>query len=83
MIYNINIQHTRLPFPGARRTLHHYFSCTDSPALTDWVMIPQRLTEHSDPELRAYFSQWPEATAAYAAAGYSTDYYQAHVMGKR
>jgi hypothetical protein len=84
VLYNINIYHTRLPgrVDLRRLTQHCYFSCETSPTLTNWVMIPQRLTEHPDPEKRTYFSQWPEATQKYADADYSPEYYDAHVMGK-
>ena len=46
-------------------------------------MIPQRLTEHADPGERAYFSQWTDATRAYAEAGYIRQHYDDHVMEKR
>ena len=82
IIYNIGIYHTRGARPGARRTMHHYYSCVSSPPLTDWVLVPQRLAEHPDPEQRAYFSQWSEATQAYARAGYTREYYDEHVMEK-
>lgn len=83
VLYNIHIYHTRGARRGARRTLHHYYSCQSSPPLTNWVMIPQRLTEHADPGERAYFSQWTDATRAYAEAGYIRQHYDDHVMEKR
>ena len=84
VLYNINIYHTRLPgrTDRGRRTQHCYFSCATSPALTNWVLLPRRLAEHPDPEQRRYFRQWPEAARAFAAAGYSLDFYKAHVMEK-
>lgn len=84
VLYNINIYHTRLPGRAdlSRRTQHCYFSCTTSPPLTNWVMIPRRLAEHPDPELREYFSQWTEATREFVAAGYAREYYDDHVLKK-
>ena len=84
VLYNINIFHTRLPGKAdrGRRSQHTYFSCATSPAVNNWVVIPQRLAEHPDPEQRKFFSQWSEATRAYAAAGYSQEYYRTHVLEK-
>ena len=84
VLYNIAIFHTRRAgrVERGRRTLHHYYSRAASPPLTDWVLIPQRLTEHPDPALRAYYSQWTEATRAYVKTGYSMDYYKDNVMDK-
>ena len=45
-------------------------------------MLPRRLAEHSDPEVRTFYSQWTDATRAFAAAGYSDEHYDATVMDK-
>ena len=50
--------------------------------LTNWVLLPQRLAEHPDPEQRVFYSQWSAATQAYAEAGFSAAYYQEHVLDK-
>ena len=36
----------------------------------------------STPEQRAFYSQWSEATQAYAEAGFSAEYYEEHVLEK-
>ncbi len=82
VLYNIGILHTRVHGAGRRLTQHNYFSREQSPPLTDWVMLPRRLTEHPDPEVRTFYSQWTKATRAFAAAGYSDEYYYANVMDK-
>ena len=84
VLYNINIYHTRQPgsVDLRRLTQHCYFSCKTSPSLTNWVLIPRRLSEHPEPEQRAYFSQWPEATQAWAATDYSAQFYYAQVLDK-
>ena len=84
VLYGIELFHTRLggERAKARRTQHNYFSSVGNPPLTSWVLIPQRLSAHSDPALRAYFSAWPESTQAFAAAGYSHAFYDEHVVGK-
>ena len=84
VLYDIAIFHTRLPGQRtrARRTLHHYYSRAASQPLTNWVLLPQRLAEHPDPEQRAFYSQWSAATQAYAEAGFSAAYYQEHVLDK-
>ena len=79
---NIAIQHTRMPGEGRRLTQHNYFSRAQSSPLPNWVMLPQRPTEHPDPEERTFYSQWTEATSAFAAAGYSDEYYNTTVMDK-
>ena len=66
----------------ARRTLHHYYSRAASQPLTNWVLLPKRLAEHSDPEQRTFYSQWSAATQAYAEAGFSAEYYKEHVLEK-
>ena len=82
VLYNIAIQHTRMPGEGRRLTQHNYFSRAQSKPLTDWVMLPRRLTEHADAEVRTFYSQWTEATKAFADAGYSDEHYYANVMDK-
>ena len=82
VLYNIAIQHTRMPGEGRRLTQHNYFSRAQSAPLTNWVMLPRRLTEHPDPEVRTFYSQWTDATRAFAAAGYSDEYYDANVTDK-
>ena len=47
-------------------TFHHYYSRAASQPLTNWVLLPQRLAEHSDSEQRTFYSQWSAATQAYA-----------------
>ena len=44
------------------------------------VKPPSR--EHPEPEQRAYFSQWPEATQAWAATNYTAQFYYAQVLDK-
>jgi len=85
VFYNINIFHTRRSglAQNGRRTQHTYYSCATSPPLTNWVLVPQRLTEHPDPAQRRYYSQWSEATQAFADAGYSEEYYNTHVIEKK
>jgi ectoine hydroxylase-related dioxygenase (phytanoyl-CoA dioxygenase family) len=85
VFYNINIYHTRQSglAQNGRRTQHSYYSCATSPPLTNWVLVPQRLTEHPAPDQRRYYSQWSEATQAFAATGYSAEYYKTHVVDKR
>lgn len=84
VIYHISIYHRR--YPGLqnrqRRTQHNYYSRTASPPLTNWVILPQRLAEHPDPDLRTYYSQWSDATKAYIEAGYSQRFYEDNVMDK-
>ena len=82
VLYNIGIQHTRMSGEGRRLTQHNYFSRVQSDPLTNWVMLPQRLTEHKDDEVRAFYSQWSDATKAFAAAGYADAYYEANVLDK-
>ena len=84
VLYDIAIFHTRLPGQRARarRTLHHYYSRAASQPLTNWVLLPQRLAEHPDPEQRTFYSQWSAATQAYAEAGFSAEYYEEHVLEK-
>ena len=82
VLYNIAIQHTRMPGEGRRLTQHNYFSRAQSKPLTDWVMLPRRLVEHANPEVRKFYSQWTDATQAFADAGYSDEYYNANVMDK-
>ena len=82
VLYNIAIQHTRVPGKGRRLTQHNYFSRDQSDPLTNWVIVPQRLTEHTDEEVRTFYSQWSDATKAFAAAGYSDEFYQINVMDK-
>ncbi len=84
VLYDIAIFHTRLPGQRARarRTLHHYYSRAASQPLTNWVLLPQRLAEHPDPEQRTFYSQWSAATQAYAEAGFSSEYYEEHVLEK-
>jgi ectoine hydroxylase-related dioxygenase (phytanoyl-CoA dioxygenase family) len=69
-----------------RRTWHQYYArggwlrsalpATDryirppSPALTDWVLIPERLALHADPKQRLYFSHWNTAQGEWAASGF-------------
>ena len=82
VLYNIAIQHTRMPGEGRRLTQHNYFSREQSDPLTNWVMLPQRLAEHGDEEVRTFYSQWTDATRAFAEAGYSDAYYKANVLDK-
>ena len=68
------------PAPGAPCT-----TTTAAPPanrLTNWVLLPQRLAEHPDPEQRTFYSQWSAATQAYAEAGFSAEYYEEHVLEK-
>ena len=80
VLYNVAIQHTRMPGEGRRLTQHNYFSRAQSKPLTNWVMLPRRLTEHGDPEVRAFYSQWTDAAKSFAAAGYADEYYDANVL---
>lgn len=57
VLYNIGIQHTRMPGVGRRLTQHNYFSRAQSVPLTRWVMLPKRLTEHPDAGVRTFYSQ--------------------------
>ena len=82
VLYNIAIRHTRMPGRGRRLTQHNYFSREQSKPLTNWVMLPRRLTEHDDPEMRTFYSQWTDATRAFAASGYADEYYEANVLDK-
>ena len=82
VLYNIGIQHTRMPGEGRRLTQHNYFSREQSSPLTNWVMLPKRLAEHADAEVRTFYSQWTDATKAFAADGYSDEYFEANVMDK-
>jgi hypothetical protein len=82
VLYNIAIQHTRMQGRGRRLTQHNYFSREQSEPLTNWVMLPRRLTEHADPEMRTFYSQWTDATQAFAASGYADEYYQTNVLDK-
>ena len=82
VLYNIAIQHTRVPGEGRRLTQHNYFSREQSNPLTNWVMLPKRLAEHSDAEVSRFYSQWTDATRAFAEAGYCDEYYEAKVMDK-
>lgn len=72
VLYNIAIYHTRIlgQNDAGRRTMHHYFSREGNPPLTNWALVPQRLAQHADGEIRAYYSQWTEAMQAYAEAGF-------------
>jgi hypothetical protein len=82
VLYNIGIQHTRMAGVGRRLTQHNYFSRAQSTPLTNWVMLPKRLTEHADAETRTFYSQWTDATKAFAEAGYSDEYYKTNVLDK-
>ena len=44
-----------------------------SPSLTDWNLIPQRLIEHPDPEIRRYFSHWNSAQGEWVASSFDRD----------
>lgn len=68
VLYNIAIFHTRLAGTSddGRRTQHTYFSRESSPVLTNWVLLPERLALHPDPETRAFYSQWTPAGIEYA-----------------
>ncbi len=68
IIYNIATLHARLAgtTDAGRRTQHTYYSMETSPALTNWVLIPERLARHEDPELRDFYSQWTPATKEWA-----------------
>ena len=61
VLYDIAIFHTRLPGQRARarRTLHHYYSRAASQPLTNWVLLPKRLAEHSDPEQAPFTASGP------------------------
>jgi ectoine hydroxylase-related dioxygenase (phytanoyl-CoA dioxygenase family) len=82
VLYNIAIQHTRMPGEGRRLTQHNYFSRAQSVPLTNWVMLPRRLAEHADAEVRTFYSQWTDATKAFAKAEYSDAHYEATMMDK-
>lgn len=82
VLYNIGIQHTRINGQGRRLTQHNYFGRAQSPPLTNWVLLPRRLTEHPDPEVRTFYSQWTDATKAFAEENYSDEYYNTNVMDK-
>ncbi|NKB67616.1 MAG: hypothetical protein GKR89_11175 [Candidatus Latescibacteria bacterium] len=84
VLYDIAIFHTRLPGQRARarRTLHHYYSRQASGPLTNWVLVPKRLAQHPDPGQRSFYSQWSEATQAYAESGFAEAFYQEHVLDK-
>ena len=72
-----------------RRTWHQYYARgsflssslpttsryirAPSPSLTDWNLIPQRLIEHPDPEIRRYFSHWNSAQGEWVASGFDPD----------
>jgi len=45
-------------------------------------MLPKRLAEHADAEVRTFYSQRTDATRAFAEAGYCDEYYEAEVMAK-
>lgn len=48
--------HTRRDGPGRRRTQHSYFARANTPYLTDWALVPERLATHPDPGTRTFFT---------------------------
>ena len=74
-LYDISLFHSRVDTRDGtvpRRALQAYYSRADVPALTDWVVLPKRLAEHSDPAVRDFFSLQAAVPlcAEFAAKGY-------------
>jgi ectoine hydroxylase-related dioxygenase (phytanoyl-CoA dioxygenase family) len=74
-LYDISLYHSRVnASSGARtrRALQTYYSRGDVPALTNWVILPQRLAEHPDHDTQQFYSLQCEVQCQidFAASGY-------------
>jgi hypothetical protein len=59
IIYDISLFHARMDATTGtetRRAWQTYYSRDDVPALTDWVVVPQRLAESEDETTREFYS---------------------------
>lgn len=75
VLYDISLYHSRVnASTGARtrRALQAYYSRDDVRPLTNWVILPQRLAEHPDPETARFYSLQCEVQCQidFAAGGY-------------
>lgn len=75
VLYDISLFHSRVDAQRGvvtRRALQAYYSRGDVPALTDWVVLPRRLAEHADPDVRRFYSLQASVTLAreFAVKGY-------------
>jgi hypothetical protein len=81
-----------------RRTWHQYYARggwlrsalpttsryirSPTPPLTDWNLFPQRLAQHSDPQIRLFFSHWNTAMGEWAASGFDPEVRKAMPRGE-
>lgn len=75
VLYDISLYHSRVnASTGARtrRALQTYYSRDDVQPLTNWVILPQRLAEHPDPETARFYALQcgVQCQIDYAAGGY-------------
>jgi len=54
-----------------------------SPALADWILVPQRLAMHPDPKVRLFFSHWNTAQGEWAASGFDPEVRKAMPRGEQ
>jgi hypothetical protein len=82
-----------------RRTWHQYYSRggwlrsalpttnryirSPTPALADWLLIPERLAMHPDPKVRLFFSHWNTAQGEWAASGFDPEVRKAMPRGEQ
>jgi len=82
-----------------RRTWHQYYARggwlrsalpttnryirSPTPALADWLLIPERLAMHPDPKARLYFSHWNTAQGEWAATGFDPEVRKAMPRGEQ
>ena len=73
VVYDVSLFHGRSAGRDpstTRRTLHHYYGRHSNPPNIPWALLPQRLAEHPDPEIRRYCSNLTPVQEAFAESGY-------------
>ena len=73
VVYDVSLFHGRSAGRDpstTRRTLHHYYGRHSNPPNIPWALLPQRLAEHPDPEVRRYCSNLTPVQEAFAESGY-------------
>jgi hypothetical protein len=54
-----------------------------TPALADWLLIPERLAFHPDPAIRLFFSHWNTAQGEWVASGFDPEVRKAMPRGEQ
>jgi hypothetical protein len=87
VLYDISLYHSRVNAAAGgdrtRRALQTYYSRGDVPALTNWVILPQRLAEHPEPETARFYSLQcgVQCQRDFAAGGYDHKVTQTPTVG--